>query len=146
MYARPGVETCLATSLRGSLLSEMAFWSGGSTSGFTSKVPRKIVFMFTLSLSVTCLCYSLMSCYNSLQFPLQETYAYQGRPVTEEATLLATLREKLYSAPSQGHSDEVETDASVRRTFAVSTVTDHAEAAEQSASDRVGTRASPSPT
>ncbi|AWP19158.1 Sulfotransferase [Scophthalmus maximus] len=55
----------------------MAFWS--STSVFTSKVPRKILFMFTLSLSVTYLFYSLMSCYNSLQFPLQENYAYQGR-------------------------------------------------------------------
>lgn len=79
----------------------MAFWS--STSVFTSKVPRKILFMFTLSLSVTYLFYSLMSCYNSLQFPLQENYAYQGRLVTEEATF-ATLREKLYSA-SQGFAE-----------------------------------------
>ncbi|CAL8315245.1 unnamed protein product [Arctogadus glacialis] len=55
----------------------MAFWS--STSVFTSKVPRKILFMFTLSLSVTYLFYSLMSCYNSLQFPLQENYGYPGR-------------------------------------------------------------------
>ncbi|KAF0032887.1 hypothetical protein F2P81_015177 [Scophthalmus maximus] len=59
--------------------------------------------MFTLSLSVTYLFYSLMSCYNSLQFPLQENYAYQGRLVTEEATF-ATLREKLYSA-SQGFAE-----------------------------------------
>ncbi|XP_037332863.1 heparan sulfate glucosamine 3-O-sulfotransferase 4 [Pungitius pungitius] len=79
----------------------MAFWS--STSVFTSKVPRKILFMFTLSLSVTYLFYSLMSCYNSLQFPLQENYAYQGRLVTEETTLV-TLREKLHSA-SQGFTE-----------------------------------------
>ncbi|KAM3864346.1 heparan sulfate glucosamine 3-O-sulfotransferase 4 [Diretmus argenteus] len=77
----------------------MAFWS--STSLFTSKVPRKILFMFTLSLSVTYLFYSLMSCYNSLQFPLQENYVYQGRLVTEETTLV-TLRGKLYSPASQG--------------------------------------------
>ncbi|XP_012713545.2 heparan sulfate glucosamine 3-O-sulfotransferase 4 [Fundulus heteroclitus] len=73
----------------------MAFWS--STSVFTSKVPRKILFMFTLSLSVTYLFYSLMSCYNSLQFPLQENYLFQGRLVTEDTTFV-TLREKLYSA------------------------------------------------
>ncbi|TNN79585.1 Heparan sulfate glucosamine 3-O-sulfotransferase 4 [Liparis tanakae] len=57
--------------------------------------------MFTLSLSVTYLFYSLMSCYNSLQFPLQENYAYQGRLATEETTLV-TLREKLYSASTGG--------------------------------------------
>ncbi|TRZ04283.1 hypothetical protein DNTS_003232 [Danionella cerebrum] len=101
VHARLGVETCLATSLRGSLLSEMAFWS--STSVFTSKVPRKILFMFTLSLSVTYLFYSLMSCYNSFQF--QDNYVYQGRLVTEETTFV-TLREKLYSSSSQGYSDE----------------------------------------
>ncbi|NP_001074058.2 heparan sulfate glucosamine 3-O-sulfotransferase 4 [Danio rerio] len=79
----------------------MAFWS--STSVFTSKVPRKILFMFTLSLSVTYLFYSLMSCYNSFQF--QENYVYQGRLVTEETTFV-TLREKLYSSSSQGYLDE----------------------------------------
>ncbi|XP_044512987.1 heparan sulfate glucosamine 3-O-sulfotransferase 4 [Gracilinanus agilis] len=38
----------------------------------SSKGPpaRKLLFMCTLSLSVTYLCYSLMSCYSSLQFPL----------------------------------------------------------------------------
>ncbi|KAI3359668.1 hypothetical protein L3Q82_014052 [Scortum barcoo] len=85
----------------------MAFWS--STSVFTSKVPRKILFMFTLSLSVTYLFYSLMSCYNSLQFPLQENYAYQGRLATEETTFV-TLREKLYSA-SQGFAEFTEATA-----------------------------------
>lgn len=96
----------MATSVRGSPLSEMAFWS--SASAFTSKVSRKLLFMFTLSLSVTYLFYSLMSCYNSLQFPLQENYVFQGRLVTEEATLV-TLREKLYSSP-QGfvHFSETE--------------------------------------
>ncbi|XP_061761340.1 heparan sulfate glucosamine 3-O-sulfotransferase 4-like [Nerophis ophidion] len=69
----------------------MAFWSGT----FTSKVPRKILFMFTLSLSVTYLFYSLMSCYNSLQFPLQDNFAYQARLATEETTL---VRDQLYSA------------------------------------------------
>ncbi|MBN3315242.1 HS3S4 sulfotransferase, partial [Atractosteus spatula] len=78
----------------------MAFWS--STSVFTSKVPRKILFMFTLSLSVTYLFYSLMSCYNSLQFPLQENYLYQARLVTDETTFTA-LREKLYSTTSRGY-------------------------------------------
>ncbi|XP_041134285.1 heparan sulfate glucosamine 3-O-sulfotransferase 4-like [Polyodon spathula] len=82
----------------------MAFWS--TTPVFTSKVPRKIVFMFTLSLSVTCLFYSLMSCYSTLQFPLQENYLYQTRLVTEESTL-AALRKKLYSATSsQGYFSE----------------------------------------
>ncbi|XP_028843500.1 heparan sulfate glucosamine 3-O-sulfotransferase 4 [Denticeps clupeoides] len=93
----------------------MAFWS--STWVFTSKVPRKILFMFTLSLSVTYLFYSLMSCYGSLRFPLQENYVYQGRLVTEEATS-ATLREKLYSSTSQGFSDE---DATERPPRAFST-------------------------
>ncbi|XP_077383967.1 heparan sulfate glucosamine 3-O-sulfotransferase 4 [Festucalex cinctus] len=69
----------------------MAFWSGT----VASKVPRKILFMFTLSLSVTYLFYSLMSCYNSLQFPLQDNFAYQARSAgTEETTL---VREQLYS-------------------------------------------------
>ncbi|KAM6913567.1 heparan sulfate glucosamine 3-O-sulfotransferase 4 [Lycodopsis pacificus] len=112
----------------------MAFWS--STSVFTSKVPRKILFMFTLSLSVTYLFYSLMSCYNSLQFPLQENYAYQGRLVTEETTFV-TLREKLYSA-SQGTTEFTEAE----RPTAVSTVKDHAEA-EQRTVEWIRTQASP---
>ncbi|GAA6218069.1 heparan sulfate glucosamine 3-O-sulfotransferase 4-like [Lates japonicus] len=112
----------------------MAFWS--STSVFTSKVPRKILFMFTLSLSVTYLFYSLMSCYNSLQFPLQENYVYQGRLVTEETTFV-TLREKLYSA-SQGFTEFTEAE----RTTAFSTVKDHAEA-EQRTVEWIRTQASP---
>ncbi|XP_041813307.1 heparan sulfate glucosamine 3-O-sulfotransferase 4 [Chelmon rostratus] len=112
----------------------MAFWS--STSVFTSKVPRKILFMFTLSLSVTYLFYSLMSCYNSLQFPLQENYVYQGRLVTEETTFV-TLREKLYSA-SQGFTEFTEAE----RTTAVSAVRDHAEA-EQRTMEWIRTQASP---
>ncbi|XP_042247646.1 heparan sulfate glucosamine 3-O-sulfotransferase 4 [Thunnus albacares] len=112
----------------------MAFWS--STSVFTSKVPRKILFMFTLSLSVTYLFYSLMSCYNSLQFPLQENYVYQGGLVTEETTFV-TLREKLYSA-SQGFTEFTEAE----RTTAISTVKDHAEA-EQRTVEWIRTQASP---
>lgn len=103
----------------------MAFWS--STSAFTSKVPRKILFMFTLSLSVTYLFYSLMSCYHPLRFPLQENYVFQGALVTEEATLV-TLREKLYSS-SQGvvHFTEAE------RTTPVFPLQEHAEAEERTA-------------
>ncbi|KAM6967272.1 heparan sulfate glucosamine 3-O-sulfotransferase 4 [Tautogolabrus adspersus] len=112
----------------------MAFWS--STSVFTSKVPRKILFMFTLSLSVTYLFYSLMSCYNSLQFPLQENYAYQGRLVTEETTFV-TLREKLYSA-SQGLTEFTEAE----RTTAVTGTREHAEA-EQRTVEWIRTQASP---
>lgn len=112
----------------------MAFWS--STSAFTSKVPRKILFMFTLSLSVTYLFYSLMSCYNSLQFPLQENYVYQGRLVTEETTFV-TLREKLYSA-SQGFVEFTEAVG----TTTVSAVKDHAEA-EQRTMEWIRTQASP---
>ncbi|KAM3597374.1 uncharacterized protein V6R79_003862 [Siganus canaliculatus] len=112
----------------------MAFWS--STSVFTSKVPRKILFMFTLSLSVTYLFYSLMSCYNSLQFPLQENYVFQGRLVTEETTFV-TLREKLYSA-SQGFTEFAE----AQKTTAVSSVKDHAEA-EQRTMEWIRTQASP---
>lgn len=59
--------------------------------------------MFTLSLSVTYLFYSLMSCYNSFQF--QENYVYQGRLVTDETTFV-TLREKLYATSSQVYLDE----------------------------------------
>ncbi|XP_074512151.1 heparan sulfate glucosamine 3-O-sulfotransferase 4 [Sebastes fasciatus] len=104
----------------------MAFWS--STSLFTSKVPRKILFMFTLSLSVTYLFYSLMSCYNSLQFPvLQENYAYQARLVTEETTFV-TLREKVYSA-SQGFTQFTEEEE--RTTEVSSSVKDHHAEAEQ---------------
>ncbi|XP_004071640.1 heparan sulfate glucosamine 3-O-sulfotransferase 4 [Oryzias latipes] len=111
----------------------MAFWS--STSVFTSKVPRKILFMFTLSLSVTYLFYSLMSCYNSLQFPLQDNYVFQGRLVTEETTF-ATLRGKLYSA-SQGFTQFSEADQS-----ALASVRDHAEA-EQRTVEWIRTPASP---
>ncbi|XP_053468549.1 heparan sulfate glucosamine 3-O-sulfotransferase 4 [Ictalurus furcatus] len=75
----------------------MAFLPG--TALLASKVPRKILFMFTLSLSVTYLFYSLMSCYDSLRFPVLENYAYQA----PEVTTLATLREKLYSTPSRAH-------------------------------------------
>lgn len=101
----------------------MAFWS--STSAFTSKVSRKLLFMFTLSLSVTYLFYSLMSCYNSLQFPLQENYVFQGRLVTEEATLV-TLREKLYSS-SQGFVHFSETE----RTTPVLALKEHVRAEER---------------
>ncbi|KAI5622695.1 heparan sulfate glucosamine 3-O-sulfotransferase 2 [Silurus asotus] len=75
----------------------MAFLPG--TALLASKVPRKILFMFTLSLSVTYLFYSLMSCYDSLRFPVLENYAYQA----PEVTTLATLREKLYSGPPRAH-------------------------------------------
>lgn len=107
----------------------MAFWS--STSVLTSKVPRKILFMFTLSLSVTYLFYSLMSCYNSqLQFPLQENYVYQARLVTEETTFV-TLRDKLYSTASRAYFDE----ELVKRTVTEQTIifsTDQVEEEEES--------------
>ncbi|XP_038143726.1 heparan sulfate glucosamine 3-O-sulfotransferase 4 [Cyprinodon tularosa] len=112
----------------------MAFWS--STSVFKSKVPRKILFMFTLSLSVTYLFYSLMSCYNSLQFPLQENYVFQGRLVTEDTTFV-TLREKLYSA-SPGFTEF--TPAEV--TTSAPTVGKHNEA-EQRTVEWTRTQASP---
>ncbi|KAI1896195.1 hypothetical protein AGOR_G00092310 [Albula goreensis] len=123
----------------------MAFWS--STSVFTSKVPRKILFMFTLSISVTYLFYSLMSCYNSLQFPLQENYVYQARLVTEETTFVA-FREKLYSATSQGYfgEDLVERTATEQTGagYAVSTV-DQLDnvASEQRATEWVRTQLAP---
>ncbi|XP_054877606.1 heparan sulfate glucosamine 3-O-sulfotransferase 4 [Poeciliopsis prolifica] len=112
----------------------MAFWS--STSVFTSKVPRKILFMFTLSLSVTYLFYSLMSCYNSLQFPLQENYVFQGRLVTEDTTFV-TLREKLYSA-SPGFTEFTQAE----RTTAAPTVGERDEA-EQRTVEWIRTQASP---
>ncbi|XP_027898871.1 heparan sulfate glucosamine 3-O-sulfotransferase 4 [Xiphophorus couchianus] len=112
----------------------MAFWS--STSAFTSKVPRKILFMFTLSLSVTYLFYSLMSCYNSLQFPLQENYVFQGRLVTEDTTFV-TLREKLYSA-SPGFTEFTQAE----RTTAAPTVGENDEA-EQRTVEWIRTQASP---
>ncbi|XP_007560534.1 heparan sulfate glucosamine 3-O-sulfotransferase 4 [Poecilia latipinna] len=113
----------------------MAFWS--STSVFTSKVPRKILFMFTLSLSVTYLFYSLMSCYNSLQFPLQENYVFQGRLVTEDTTFV-TLREKLYSA-SPGFTEFTQAE----RTTAAPTVVGEHDEAEQRTVEWIRTQASP---
>ncbi|KAM4535729.1 heparan sulfate glucosamine 3-O-sulfotransferase 4 [Fundulus diaphanus] len=112
----------------------MAFWS--STSVFTSKVPRKILFMFTLSLSVTYLFYSLMSCYNSLQFPLQENYLFQGRLVTEDTTFV-TLREKLYSA-SPGFTEFTQAE----RTTSAPTAREQDEA-EQRTVEWIRTQASP---
>ncbi|XP_077131589.1 uncharacterized protein LOC143786185 [Ranitomeya variabilis] len=53
----------------------MAPWWPG-TSLLCVKAPRKLVFLFTLSLSVTYLFYSLLSCYTSLQFPLQDAGIY----------------------------------------------------------------------
>ncbi|XP_063790705.1 heparan sulfate glucosamine 3-O-sulfotransferase 4-like [Pseudophryne corroboree] len=53
----------------------MAPWWPG-TSLLSTKAPRKLVFLFTLSLSVTYLFYSLLSCYSSLQFPLQDAGIY----------------------------------------------------------------------
>ncbi|XP_077589875.1 heparan sulfate glucosamine 3-O-sulfotransferase 4 [Stigmatopora nigra] len=100
----------------------MAFWSGT----VASKVPRKILFMFTLSLSVTYLFYSLMSCYNSLQFPLQDNFAYQARSANTEETILA--REQLYST-SQGFDTGttllsiVDRHATIRRTSPSTTTT-----------------------
>ncbi|KAJ8344657.1 hypothetical protein SKAU_G00288500 [Synaphobranchus kaupii] len=66
-----------------------------------------------------------MNCYNSLQFPLQENYVYQGRLVTVETTFL-TIREKLYSTTSQGYfTEELIERTSTEQTvagYAVSTV------------------------
>lgn len=45
-----------------------ARWPG--TALLSSKAPRRVVFLFTLSLSITYLFYSLLTCYSS--FPLQE--------------------------------------------------------------------------
>ncbi|XP_075035635.1 uncharacterized protein LOC142097575 [Mixophyes fleayi] len=53
----------------------MAPWWPG-TALLSTKAPRKLVFLFTLSLSVTYLFYSLLSCYSSLQFPLQDAGIY----------------------------------------------------------------------
>ncbi|KAM4632514.1 uncharacterized protein O3C94_019042 [Discoglossus pictus] len=53
----------------------MAPWWPG-TALLSTKVPRKLVFLFTLSLSVTYLFYNLLSCYSSLQFPLQDAGVY----------------------------------------------------------------------
>ncbi|XP_061703367.1 heparan sulfate glucosamine 3-O-sulfotransferase 4 [Syngnathoides biaculeatus] len=88
----------------------MAFWSGT----VASKVPRKILFMFTLSLSVTYLFYSLMSCYNSLQFPLQDNFPYQARSAGTEETTLG--RDQLYSSSPgfvEAHSGRRSTPVSV---------------------------------
>ncbi|KAJ1095889.1 hypothetical protein NDU88_001039 [Pleurodeles waltl] len=49
-----------------------ARWPGSAL--LSSKAPRRLVFLFTLSLSITYLFYSLLTCYNS--FPLQEAGAY----------------------------------------------------------------------
>lgn len=96
--------------------------------------------MFTLSLSVTYLFYSLMSCYNSLQFPLQENYVYQGRLVTEDTTFV-TLREKLYSA-SQGFVEFTEAEG----TTSFLTAKSHAGVAdEQRTVEWIRTPASPTP-
>ncbi|XP_073504254.1 uncharacterized protein [Phyllobates terribilis] len=68
----------------------MAPWWPG-TSLLSIKAPRKLVFLFTLSLSVTYVFYSLLSCYTSLQFPLQEAGIYlQPDPV--DAIRTASLK------------------------------------------------------
>lgn len=87
--------------------------------------------MFTLSLSVTYLFYSLMSCYNSFQF--QENYVYQGRLVTDETTFV-TLREKLYSTSPQVYLDEelIERTAT-EQTIAVSGVINNVRFEERTA-------------
>ncbi|TSS23699.1 Heparan sulfate glucosamine 3-O-sulfotransferase 4 [Bagarius yarrelli] len=89
----------------------MAFLPG--TALLASKVPRKILFMFTLSLSVTYLFYSLMSCYDSLRFPVLENYSDQ----VPEVTTLTTLREKLYSPSSRAHLEQELAATSVAATL-----------------------------
>ncbi|XP_053326734.1 heparan sulfate glucosamine 3-O-sulfotransferase 4-like [Spea bombifrons] len=63
------------------------WWPGAAL--LSTKAPRKLVFLFTLSLSVTYLFYSLLSCYSSLQFPLQDTGVYlQPEPgISPEGTI-----------------------------------------------------------
>ncbi|XP_078414566.1 heparan sulfate glucosamine 3-O-sulfotransferase 4-like [Cetorhinus maximus] len=61
----------------------MAFWSSPTVHPY--KVSQRLLFAFTLSLSLTYVCYTLMSCYTSIQFPLHDTsYLYQSRPLVTE--------------------------------------------------------------
>ncbi|XP_069503509.1 heparan sulfate glucosamine 3-O-sulfotransferase 4-like [Ambystoma mexicanum] len=59
-------------------------WPGSTL--LSSKAPRRLVFLFTLSLSVTYLFYSLLTCYSS--FPLQESGAFL-QPDSLSSTLVA---------------------------------------------------------
>ncbi|KAM4697759.1 uncharacterized protein WCC33_013360 [Rhinophrynus dorsalis] len=69
----------------------MAPWWPGTALLFSTKAPRKLVFLFTLSLSVTYLFYSLLSCYSSLQFPLQDTGVFlQSEPGVSPAGTIRT--------------------------------------------------------
>ncbi|XP_078273912.1 heparan sulfate glucosamine 3-O-sulfotransferase 4 [Rhinoraja longicauda] len=56
----------------------MAFWTSATVPPY--KVSQRLLFAFTLSLSLTYVCYTLMSCYTSLQIPLHEAgYLSQTR-------------------------------------------------------------------
>eukprot|EP00061_Rhincodon_typus_P008728 g31596.t1 len=49
----------------------MAFCSSPTVHSY--KVSQRLLFGFTLSLSLTYVCYSLLSCYTSLQFPVHDS-------------------------------------------------------------------------
>ncbi|XP_051877592.1 heparan sulfate glucosamine 3-O-sulfotransferase 4-like [Pristis pectinata] len=56
----------------------MAFWSSATVPPY--KVSQRVLFAFTLSLSLTYVCYTLMSCYTSIRFPLHDAgYLSQSR-------------------------------------------------------------------
>ncbi|KAM4024713.1 uncharacterized protein ACNLHF_025509 [Anomaloglossus baeobatrachus] len=85
----------------------MAPWWPG-TSLLSIKAPRKLVFLFTLSLSVTYLFYSLLSCYTSLQFPLQDAGLYlqpdSGLSPVDAIRTASLKPDPATSAPESGSS------------------------------------------
>ncbi|XP_032896794.1 heparan sulfate glucosamine 3-O-sulfotransferase 4-like [Amblyraja radiata] len=83
----------------------MAFWSNATVPPY--KVSQRLLFAFTLSLSLTYVCYTLMSCYTSLQFPLHEAGYLSHtraalRPDEGTPTTPATGLQALSSAEATG--------------------------------------------
>ncbi|XP_072124586.1 heparan sulfate glucosamine 3-O-sulfotransferase 4 [Mobula birostris] len=85
----------------------MAFWSSATVPPY--KVSQRVLFAFTLSLSLTYVCYTLMSCYTSIRFPLHDTgYLSQSRAeqraeeAAEERATSPRLRVRVETVSSAG--------------------------------------------
>nr|XP_033819726.1 heparan sulfate glucosamine 3-O-sulfotransferase 2-like [Geotrypetes seraphini] len=83
------------------------WWPGRAL--LSAKAPRKLVFLFALSLCLTYLFYSLLSCYTSLHFPLQESSVYlpqgQGPSSATGDSPLGRISTS-DSSRSQSHSEQ----------------------------------------
>ncbi|XP_029433053.1 heparan sulfate glucosamine 3-O-sulfotransferase 4-like [Rhinatrema bivittatum] len=78
-------------------------WPGHAL--LSAKAPRKLVFLFTLSLSATFLFYSLLSCYTSLHLPSQEPAPALSTVSTTESSLRSWISSSSSEEPPRGASD-----------------------------------------